>query len=191
MRSTNGEKKFNVKQCVESVFQLNASHSKLASKKKHHHMEFPECRDHSDGPPIITESTGIGHGPLRAVSKEEVILDFPKRRTMLSGDVDFIVESIKAPCRNREYGCNETVDCMTSNNHEVTCMYSPCPCPLQECNYVGSFEQLALHFSSNHWDSGRRFKYNYPLAISLQMDEQFLILQAEEDGVLFLLNKGT
>jgi len=110
---------------------------------------------------------------------------------MLSGDVDVIVESVKAPCRNREYGCNETVDCMTSNNHEVTCIYSPCTCPLQDCNYVGPFEQLALHFSSKHWDSGRRFKYNYPLAISLQMDEQFLILQAEEDGVLFLLNKGT
>lgn len=33
-------------------------------------MEFPQCRDHSDGPPIITESTGIGHGPLRTESNE-------------------------------------------------------------------------------------------------------------------------
>ncbi|KAK8467637.1 hypothetical protein PHAVU_007G105332 [Phaseolus vulgaris] len=104
---------------------------------------------------------------------------------MLSGDVDFIVESI------REYGCNENVDCRTSNNHEVTCIYSPCTCPLQDCNYVGSFEQLPLHFSCKHWDSGRRFKYNYPLAISLLMDQQFLILQTEQHGVLFLHNKGT
>ncbi|KAK8467636.1 hypothetical protein PHAVU_007G105266 [Phaseolus vulgaris] len=37
----------------------------LPSKKKQHYMEFPQYRDHSNGLPIITESTGIGHGPLR------------------------------------------------------------------------------------------------------------------------------
>lgn len=121
---------------------------------------------------------------------QEGILGLPRTTSVVCGDVDLVVESIKAPCRNREYGCNETVDYMTSNDHEVICIYSPCACPLQDCNYVGSFEQLALHFSSKHWDSGRRFKYNHPLAISLQMDEQFLVLQAEEDGVLFLLNMG-
>ncbi|KAL5139336.1 E3 ubiquitin-protein ligase SINA-like 10 [Glycine soja] len=163
----------------------------LASKKKCHHMEFPEYRDHPDGPLITTEISRIGHGPLRPESNEEDIRGFPRNRTVLSGDVDLVVESIEAPCRNKEYGCNETVDCMTSNDHEVTCIYSPCVCPFQDCNYVGPFEQLALHFSSKHWDSGRQFKYNHPLAISLQMDEQFLVLQAEEDGVLFLLNKGT
>nr|XP_007143831.1 hypothetical protein PHAVU_007G105300g [Phaseolus vulgaris]ESW15825.1 hypothetical protein PHAVU_007G105300g [Phaseolus vulgaris] len=202
----------------------------LPSKKKQHYMEFPQYRDHSNGLPIITESTGIGHVFLKFsfrnsnnyfnlfinelfvealylyspqtsvcvgtyafrcaciqawVRLNEDILDFPRSRTMLSGDVDFIVESI------REYGCNENVDCRTSNNHEVTCIYSPCTCPLQDCNYVGSFEQLPLHFSCKHWDSGRRFKYNYPLAISLLMDQQFLILQTEQHGVLFLHNKGT
>ncbi|TKY51698.1 E3 ubiquitin-protein ligase SINA 10 [Spatholobus suberectus] len=163
----------------------------LASKKRCCHMEFSDYRDHPDGPPITTESTRIRHGPLRRPeSNEEGILDFPRSRTVLS-DVDLVVKSIEAPCRNREYGCNETVDYMTSNDHEVTCICSPCTCPLQDCNYVGSFEQLALHFSSKHWDSGRRFKYDHPLAISLQTDEQFLVLQAEEDGVLFLLNKDT
>ena len=121
---------------------------------------------------------------------QESILVFPKNRSVVCGDIELVVESIKAPCRNREYGCNETLDYMTRNDHEETCIYSPCACPLQDCNYVGSSELLALHFSSKHWDSGRRFRYNYPLAILLQVDEQFLVLQAEEDGVLFLLNNG-
>ncbi|XP_027363142.1 uncharacterized protein LOC113870841 isoform X5 [Abrus precatorius] len=163
-----------------------------SSKKKCHSMNFPDYRNHPAGPSVSTESTRIGHGSLlEPESNEEGILGLPRTRTVLSGDADLVVESIKSPCQNREYGCNETLDYMTSNDHEVTCIYSPCTCPLQGCNYVGSFEQLALHFSSKHWDSGRRFKYNYPLSIYLQMNEQFLVLQAEEDGVLFLLNKGT
>ncbi|KAK7343916.1 hypothetical protein VNO77_13039 [Canavalia gladiata] len=164
----------------------------LSSKKRCRSMEFLENRDHPAGPPINTESTRIGHGSLlEPESNEEGILSLPRTRTVLSGDVDLVVESIKVPCQNREYGCNKTVDYITRNDHEVTCIYSPCACPLQDCSYVGSFEQLALHFSSKHWDSGRRFRYNQPLAISLLMNEPFLVLQAEEDGVLFLLNKGT
>ncbi|KAJ7970624.1 E3 ubiquitin-protein ligase [Quillaja saponaria] len=109
---------------------------------------------------------------------------------MVCGDIEVVVESVGTPCQNKENGCNETVDYMNEDNHETTCIFAPCACPLEECNYVGSSEQLSLHFSSKHWDSGRRFKYNCPLAVSvcLMMNEQFIVLQAE---VLFLLNKGT
>lgn len=109
---------------------------------------------------------------------------------MVCGDIELIVESVRTPCRNNEYGCTERVDCMKNNGHEETCIYAPCTCPLPDCNFISSSEQLSLHFSSKHWDSGRRFRYNSPLTVSLGMSEQFLILQAEDDGALFLLNKG-
>ncbi|XP_010528520.1 PREDICTED: uncharacterized protein LOC104805598 [Tarenaya hassleriana] len=64
-----------------------------------------------------------------------------------------------------------------------------CACPLPECSFIGSSEHLSLHFSSKHWDSGRRFQYNSPLSISLSPTDRFLVLQAEEDGKLFVLNK--
>lgn len=112
-----------------------------------------------------------------------------RSKNVVFGDIAVVVDSVRVPCRNKEYGCNETVDYM-NNDHEETCSYSPCSCPLQDCNFVGSSDQLSLHFSSRHWDSGRRFRYNSPLAVSLGMNEQFLVLQAEDDGVLFLLNKG-
>ncbi|KAI8032668.1 E3 ubiquitin-protein ligase SINA-like 10 [Camellia lanceoleosa] len=108
----------------------------------------------------------------------------------LVGDVEVVVEPVRMFCRNRDYGCTETLNYTEKTDHEETCAYAPCPCPLQDCSFVGSAEQLSLHFSSKHWDSGRRFQYNCPLPVYLCKDEQFLILQAEEDGLLFLLNKG-
>lgn len=105
-------------------------------------------------------------------------------------DVEVVVEPVRMLCRNRDYGCTETLNYTEKTDHEETCAYEACPCPLQDCSFVGSAEQLSLHFSSKHWDSGRRFQYNCPLPVYLCKDEQFLILQAEEDGLLFLLNKG-
>lgn len=112
-------------------------------------------------------------------------------KSVICGDIEVAVESLRQACQNKKYGCKQTLDYVKRSEHEETCSYAPCTCPLQECDFVGSSEQLSLHFSSKHWDSGRRFSYNCPQAICLGMREQFLVLQAEEDGVLFLLNKGT
>lgn len=123
-------------------------------------------------------------------SLQENLPVFVKNKDIVCGDIELIVESVRTPCQNREYGCNKIVDHMKNNDHEETCVFAPCACPLPECNFVSSSEQLSLHFSSKHWDSGRRFRYNSPLAVSLNMNEQFLVLQAEDDGALFILNKG-
>lgn len=168
-------------------------------------MEYPECRDQLDGPPVDSISTGVERGPLfeqegGTQADEEQINgeitmdegDMPvlvRNKNVVCGDIAVVVDSVRVPCRNKEYGCNETVDYM-NDDHEETCTYAPCSCPLLDCNFVGSSDQLSLHFSSKHWDSGRRFRYNSPLAVSVGMNEQFLVLQAEDDGVLFLLNKG-
>ncbi|KAJ6752823.1 E3 UBIQUITIN-PROTEIN LIGASE SINA-LIKE 2 [Salix koriyanagi] len=106
------------------------------------------------------------------------------------GNIEVGTESVTRICQNKEYGSNETLDYIDNDIHEETCFFSPCACPLPECHYAGSSEQLSLHFSSKHWDRGRRFRYNIPLPVSLGVNEQFLVLQAEEDGVLFLLSKG-
>lgn len=115
---------------------------------------------------------------------------FLKSKDVVCGDIELIVESVRTPCRNNEYGCNERVGCVRNNDHEGTCMYAPCACPLPGCNFVSSSDQLSLHFSTKHWDSGRRFRYTSEFAVSLKMSEQVLVLQAEDDGALFLLNKG-
>ncbi|KAL3844917.1 hypothetical protein ACJIZ3_002320 [Penstemon smallii] len=102
-----------------------------------------------------------------------------------------ITDPVKAPCRNAQYGCAQIVDYTNRKDHEEVCVSAPCACPLRKCQFIGSSMQLSEHFSSKHWDSGRRFQYNSPLAITLNKNETFLVLQAEKDGILFLLNKGT
>ncbi|PPD70115.1 hypothetical protein GOBAR_DD33009 [Gossypium barbadense] len=144
------------------------------------------------------------HKPLKAVTlgalssprtrafshKRICVVNFPKSKGIMCGDMEEIVEPDGRPCYNKEYGCSKTVDYTRKNDHEEKCTHAPCACPLPACNFVGSSEQLSLHFSSKHWDSRRRFRYNTPLSVSLGMNEQFLVLQAEEDGILFLLNKS-
>ncbi|KAL6512920.1 hypothetical protein OROHE_019710 [Orobanche hederae] len=102
-----------------------------------------------------------------------------------------VADPVRAPCRNAQYGCTQIVDYTRRKDHEDACTCSPCACPLHTCHFVGSTAQLSEHFSSNHWDSGRRFQYNSPLLVTLNKNEAFLVLQAEKDGILFLLNKGT
>ncbi|KAF7135523.1 hypothetical protein RHSIM_Rhsim08G0084800 [Rhododendron simsii] len=122
--------------------------------------------------------------------QENIQVDLEKGN-IICADMGVVVEPVRGPCRNTEYGCpEESVTHTGKNDHEETCIYAPCSCPLQNCAFIGSSEQLSLHFSSKHQDSGRRFQYNCPLPVSLNEDEQFLVLQAEEDGLLFLLNKG-
>ncbi|KAK6228722.1 hypothetical protein QUC31_005836 [Theobroma cacao] len=122
--------------------------------------------------------------------EEANVANFPKSKSMMCGDMEVIVEPGRTPCRNKEYGCSETVDYTRNDDHEENCVFTPCACPLPNCNFIGSSEQLSLHFSSKHWDSGRRFRYKIPLPVTLGMNEQFLVLQAEEDGILFILYKG-
>ncbi|XP_024029555.1 uncharacterized protein LOC21409759 [Morus notabilis] len=158
-----------------------------------------------DRPPACSIINGVEHDPLllhkanqvdeegmsgEIIQEENNMPIFLKSKDVVCGDIELIVESVRTPCQNKEYGCNERVDCVRNNDHEGTCMYAPCACPLPGCNFVSSFYQLSLHFSTKHWDSGRRFRYKSEFAVSLKMNEQVLVLQAEDDGTLFLLNKG-
>uniref|UniRef100_M1BDZ2 Ubiquitin-protein ligase n=1 Tax=Solanum tuberosum TaxID=4113 RepID=M1BDZ2_SOLTU len=110
---------------------------------------------------------------------------------VVCAEIEVVAGSGPVPCGNIKYGCTEIVDYSKKRDHEEACPYAPCPCPLQNCKFVDSSKQLSSHFSSKHWDSGRHFQYDCPLPISLSKKETFLVLQAEKDGILFLLSKGT
>ncbi|GAV75817.1 HMG_box domain-containing protein/Sina domain-containing protein/PMD domain-containing protein [Cephalotus follicularis] len=154
-------------------------------------VESPENGGQLDGLSACAKSARVAHALFEQVANQAEMSNVLHTEDTLCGDVELVVESDRKRCRNKEYGCDETVDFRKNNVHERICIFAPCACPLLDCNFVGSYEQLSLHFSSKHWDSGRRFRYNSPLSFSLETDEQFLVLQAEDDGVLFLLNKGT
>ncbi|KAL6010917.1 hypothetical protein ACLOJK_001360 [Asimina triloba] len=103
--------------------------------------------------------------------------------------IEKIVESIKVSCRYARYGCKEKVNYTDKFTHEKECGYAPCSCPVPDCNFLGSTEQLSLHFGSNHWASSIRFQYNCSIPLSLDKNRPFIILHGE-DGRLFILNNS-
>ncbi|KAK9951158.1 hypothetical protein M0R45_006616 [Rubus argutus] len=164
----------------------------VVCKERCHNLESCEYKGQPDRPPACNLHNSIEHDSLlEQKGNQESMLVYLRSKDIVCGDIELVVESVKIPCQNREFGCDEILDFMKNNDHKESCMYAPCPCPLPDCNFVSSSGQLSLHFSSKHWDCGRRFRYNTPLTVFLGVNEKFLVLQAEEDGALFLLNKVT
>ncbi|PSS35024.1 E3 ubiquitin-protein ligase SINA-like [Actinidia chinensis var. chinensis] len=104
--------------------------------------------------------------------------------------IEKVLESVKISCRNKKYGCREIVICSKKHDHEETCIYAPCSCPLPDCDYVASSRNLTLHFSSKHSNSSKRFYYNYRFPISLEIQQKYYILQEREGGIIFIINNG-
>lgn len=168
-------------------------------------LEFSESRGQLDGSSEGKISSGVNHDSVFEQQANQAGKEIMNGNTyveganvpslltsndVLCGNMEVGTESASTICQNKEYDCNGTLNCIDDVIPEETCIFSPHACPLLDCNFTGSTEQLSLHFSSKHWDCGRRFRYNIPLSVSLGVNEQFLVLQAEEDGVLFLLGKG-
>ncbi|KAL3526986.1 hypothetical protein ACH5RR_011642 [Cinchona calisaya] len=162
------------------------------------------CKERGLGMGILGYKSRVEITPIRVIApqfedcpaqqQEEQLENVPvndKEGTIvICGEIE-VTDSVRGPCRNVEYGCTELVNYVTRNDHEEACTYAPCACPLKNCDFVGSSGQLSQHFTSKHWDSGRRFQYDCPLRVSLGQNDTHLVLQSENDGVLFLLNKGT
>ncbi|KAI3747795.1 hypothetical protein L6452_10451 [Arctium lappa] len=149
------------------------------------------CKERGLGLSLFVEKAHVDVLPLRevAIRADRSILA-PQEENLGSVAIAYKDESTM-PTKIEGYGFNNTIDYSNMNDHNDVMTYGQSTCPLSSCNFTGLYEHLSDHFSTKHWDSGRRFQYNCPLPVSLGMDETFLVLQAEEDGLLFLLNKGT
>ena len=104
--------------------------------------------------------------------------------------IEKVLEAVKIPCQNSKYGCKEVVTYSRKSDHEMTCIYAPCSCPLSHCKFIDSSKQLYLHFSSKHTNSATRFLYDSIFSVSLNVKDKFLVLQEQNDGVLFVLNNS-
>ncbi|KAG6720456.1 hypothetical protein I3842_03G063000 [Carya illinoinensis] len=102
--------------------------------------------------------------------------------------IEKVLEAVKISCPNT--GCKEAVSYSKKNEHGKTCMYAPCSCPLSNCNFIDSYKQLYLHFSRKHPSSAVGFLYDCMFSISLNVDEKFIVLREQYDGVLFVLNNS-
>ncbi|OMO73410.1 Seven-in-absentia protein, sina [Corchorus olitorius] len=102
--------------------------------------------------------------------------------------IEKVLESVKAFCQNRVYGCTEGFSYNMKQKHEKLCSFAPCSCPIADCNFQTSSKQLYKHFTDKHKCAATHFFYDKPVLINLRKEDKFKILQEERDGSLFILN---
>ncbi|XP_074308333.1 E3 ubiquitin-protein ligase SINA-like 10 [Silene latifolia] len=104
--------------------------------------------------------------------------------------IEKVIESVKVSCCYIKNGCKETVSYCKKHEHEEKCSFAPCLCPFTSCLFRGSPRKLSHHMSKEHSDLVVRFRYNSIFSVSLGMSENFLVLQEEKDGIVFILSHG-
>lgn len=102
--------------------------------------------------------------------------------------IENVLEAIRVSCQNIKHGCKESMTYNKKNEHEKTCIFSPCSCPQSGCNFVSPSKQLYQHFSSNHVNSATCFRYNSVFSITLFHNDKSHTLQEQNDGTLFILD---
>uniref|UniRef100_A0A1D1YMS4 RING-type E3 ubiquitin transferase n=1 Tax=Anthurium amnicola TaxID=1678845 RepID=A0A1D1YMS4_9ARAE len=101
-----------------------------------------------------------------------------------------VIESIKVPCPYASSGCGEIISYAQRRSHEETCIFSPCFCPIAECTFAGSLQQLWHHFRSRHVDHTNFFLYALPFKVSLDENEPIRVFLGEDNVLFLLLNKS-
>lgn len=104
--------------------------------------------------------------------------------------IEKVLESVKISCSNAKYGCKAAVCYNKKSDHEKTCIYAPCSCPLSTCIFVASSKQLYIHFSRKHPISATCFLYGSMFSVTLNVNDKLLVLKEQNDGVLFVLNNS-
>ncbi|XP_019182859.1 PREDICTED: E3 ubiquitin-protein ligase SINA-like 7 [Ipomoea nil] len=98
-----------------------------------------------------------------------------------------VVESLKVPCPNNTYGCEESIKYNKLRDHEPTCIHTPCSCPNRACKFLGSSKEVYTHFTNRHVQA-KRITFNSPRQISLKKNQRFIYLQEKTGGVVFVVN---
>ncbi|CAM0903074.1 unnamed protein product [Alopecurus aequalis] len=106
-------------------------------------------------------------------------------------ELEQVIDSVKVPCSNETYGCNEIVRYHEKGKHESGCPHAPCYCPEDGCTFRGATCCLLDHFGTTHGWSLTNFSYNKPLKLSVARDHRFTLLVGEDQSMFLLTNTLT
>lgn len=107
--------------------------------------------------------------------------------------VEKILESIRITCPYAPNGCRESFNYAEFQRHKASCMYSPCCCPVSDCNFEGSLERLSSHCNTMHRESIIQVELNSPMTISLDRDKPITILHGNNSdyvGAVYILHNN-
>lgn len=102
--------------------------------------------------------------------------------------IEKVLESVRIPCENMRYGCGETFIYSEKYNHDKSCIYAPCSCPIQGCNFISSSKKLDPHLRCRHVGDVIRFYYGVAFPLPLSVGQNSEVLQETDDGAIFILH---
>ncbi|KAJ6735089.1 E3 UBIQUITIN-PROTEIN LIGASE SINA-LIKE 4 [Salix purpurea] len=102
--------------------------------------------------------------------------------------IEKVLESVRLPCKNMRYGCGETFTYSKKLDHDKSCIYAPCSCPVQGCDYINSSKKLDSHLRCRHVGEVIRFYYGGAFPLPLTAGQNFEVLQETDDGAIFILH---
>ncbi|CAK7344123.1 unnamed protein product [Dovyalis caffra] len=102
--------------------------------------------------------------------------------------IEKVLESVRIPCANMRYGCGETITYNKKYEHDKSCFYIPCSCPIQGCDFISSSKKLDPHLRCTHVGDVIRFDYGEAFPLPLTVGEDFIVLQEFEVGVIFIVH---
>lgn len=91
--------------------------------------------------------------------------------------METVIESVFLPCINAKLGCAKRIPFLKQSTHKKECCFSFCSCPVQDCNYTGTYTDLYDHYAiSTHQDSmGRGFECGTPFYVLMNISEKIFI----------------
>lgn len=102
-----------------------------------------------------------------------------------------VLEASRVSCPNAKYGCKENMLYGNRFSHERLCVFTPCSCPVLNCNYTGYYKDLNNHVRAKHKADVIPFVWDTSLSISLDLDEKSTVLQEENDGEVIVVQVFT
>nr|CAB3472420.1 unnamed protein product [Digitaria exilis] len=99
-----------------------------------------------------------------------------------------VVDTVKVPCSNENYGCKQFIVYYQKEKHERACVYTPCCCPEDGCSFKGSTGSLLDHFATEHKWWMTNFHYGKAQRISIPRYRRFTLLVGEDQSMFLMVN---
>ncbi|KAK4270780.1 hypothetical protein QN277_019550 [Acacia crassicarpa] len=104
--------------------------------------------------------------------------------------IEKVIESIKFSCRYARHGCIEKISHFNKSIHEKDCIYTPCWCPIDGCQFTAPSKKLSQHINQKHHGSVVNFHYDSLLHLKLGLNQKIIVLKELTDSNLFVIRNG-
>ncbi|KFK33270.1 hypothetical protein AALP_AA6G352900 [Arabis alpina] len=98
-----------------------------------------------------------------------------------------VIETSRVSCTNAKYGCKQNMLYGNRFHHEKLCVFTPCSCPIHNCNYTGYYKDVNNHVRLKHKDDVIPFVWDASVRISLDIDQKTTVFQEEKSGEVIVV----